>query len=68
MTNMWTDKKVQENKFYLKTVELTGKIYSNQIGWFPTTSSKGNKYIMVIYNHNSNAILACLLKIKSSLE
>ena len=41
---------------------MSGKIYSDQIGCFPLTSSKGNKYVMVVYDHNSNAILANLLK------
>ena len=62
-----TSKQVQQNEYYVKTIDLTGKIYSDQTGRFPVTSSKGSKYIMIIYNHNSNAILARLLK-KSELK
>ena len=50
--------KARVNEFYLKTVDLTSKLYSDQTGWFSVTSSRGNKYIMIIYDHNSNAILA----------
>eukprot|EP00957_Ditylum_brightwellii_P027127 2050691-Ditylum_brightwellii.AAC.1 len=32
-----------------------GKIYSNQTGHFPHTSSKGAKYIMVIHHQASTA-------------
>ena len=33
--------------FYIKTVELTEKLYTDQIGRFPVTSSKGNKYLVI---------------------
>jgi hypothetical protein len=39
-------------------VEQTGKTYSDQTGRFPVTSSRGNKYIMVMYDFDSNSILA----------
>jgi hypothetical protein len=35
-----------------------GKIYTDQTGHFPVISSKGNKYIMVLYEYDGNAILA----------
>jgi hypothetical protein len=35
----------------------TGKIYTNQTGRFPVTSSQGNKYILVLYEYNTNTIL-----------
>ena len=35
----------------------TGKIHSDQTGRFPIQSSSGNKYMMVIYVYDSNAIL-----------
>ena len=58
----------RENEYYAKKVDLTNKIYSDQTGRFPITSSKGNKYIMIIYDHDSNAIIARPLKTKSALE
>ena len=41
-------------------------MYSDQTGRFPTTTSQGNKYIMVAYNYYSNAILAEPLKSRSA--
>jgi len=39
-------------------VEPLGQIHKDQTGKFPTPSSTGNNYIMVLYDHDSNAILA----------
>ena len=47
---------------FLQTIEFTGKISIDQTGSFPVTSSRGSKYFMVLYNHDSNAILAEPLK------
>ena len=38
--------------------ELNGIISTNQTGRFPTIFQRGNKYIIVLYNYDSNAILA----------
>ena len=46
------------NLVFLKTMDLTGKMYTDQTGRFPVTSSKGNKYILVAYHYESNAIHA----------
>jgi hypothetical protein len=35
-----------------------GQIYTDQTGRFPMVSSKGDKYIMILYDYDSNAILA----------
>ena len=43
---------------YLQTVEFTGKLSTDQNGHFPVTSSRGRKYLMVLYYNDSNAILA----------
>ena len=56
------------NEFYTKIIEPTGKVFSDQTGKFPVTSSKGNKYVMVVYDHDSNAILSEPLKSKSSSQ
>jgi hypothetical protein len=37
---------------------ITGAIASDQTGQFPTISANGMKYIMVIYDYDSNAIIA----------
>jgi hypothetical protein len=36
----------------------SGQICTNQTGCFPVTSRRGNKYIMILYDYNSNSILA----------
>ena len=47
---------------------LIGKIYTDQTGRFPITSSKGNKYILVEYHYDSNTIHAETLKTRTGLE
>jgi len=37
---------------------MTGKIYTDQTGCFPVTSTRGNKYILVVYDYDSKTILA----------
>jgi hypothetical protein len=47
------------------TIEDTGKIYTDQTGRFPVTSSQGHKYILILYDYDSNAILAEPIKSRS---
>ena len=51
-----------------KTFYLSGKIYTDQTGRFPVTSSRGNKYILVAYHFDSNTIHAEPLKTRSGLD
>ena len=60
--------KKRTNAFFCKRVEINNKLFSDQTGRFPVTSSKGSKYIMVVYSQDANAILAEPLKSKSALE
>ena len=53
---------------YLQTVEFTGKVITDQTGCFPVTSSRGSKYLMVLYDHDSNDILAEPLTSRSKRE
>ena len=48
--------------------ELNGMISTDQTGRFPTISQRGNKYIMVLYNYDSNAILATGTKGRKGTE
>jgi hypothetical protein len=50
---------------YVKAIKATGQIYTGQTSRFRTTSSRGSKYIMILYNYDSNAILVEPLKSKS---
>jgi len=42
---------------FIKRIEITGKLSTDQTGRFPTTSSLGSKYVMVAHDRDSNAIL-----------
>jgi hypothetical protein len=46
---------------YAATIDA-GQIYTDQTGRFPVISSKGSKYIMIINDYDSNAILAKPIK------
>ena len=56
------------NIVFLKTVDLTGNIYTYKTGRLPVTSSKVNKYILVAYQYDSNTIHAETLKTRSGLD
>ncbi len=59
---------VRTHCVYAKAIEITGQIYSDQTGRFPVTSSKGHKYIMIVYDYDSAAILAEPIKNRSKGE
>jgi hypothetical protein len=42
--------------------ERSGQIYSDLTGRFPIASSKGNNYLLIIYDYDSNGILAHLMQ------
>jgi hypothetical protein len=46
---------------YAATIDA-GQIHTDQTGRFPVVSSKGNKYIMILYDYDRNAILAQPIK------
>jgi hypothetical protein len=52
---------------YAATIDA-GQIYTDQTGRFPVVSSKGNKYIMVLYDYDSNAILAKPIRDRTAPE
>ena len=52
----------QTHQLFLKVTECSRKIYIDQIGRFPVTSSRGYKYIMIAYDYDSNNILAETIK------
>jgi hypothetical protein len=45
-----------------------GKIYTDQTGKFPVLSSRGNKYLFVLYDYDSNAIMAEPIKSRTQSE
>jgi hypothetical protein len=52
---------------YASTVDA-GQIYTEQTGHFPVFSSRGNKYIMVLYEYDSNGIMADPIKNRTAGE
>ena len=48
-------KKVQD--VYIKTYDVRKTMFSDQTGQFPTRSKRGNKYIMIMVETSSSAIL-----------
>jgi hypothetical protein len=52
---------------YAATIDA-GQIYTDQTGRVPVVSSKGNKYIMILYDYDSNAILAQPIKDRTAPE
>jgi hypothetical protein len=50
------DQGIKTQYVYAATIDA-GKIYTDQTGRFPVVSSEGYKYIMILYDYDSNAIL-----------
>ena len=59
---------VQSHQVFVETVELTGKVSTDQTGRFPVTSSRARKYLMVLYNHDINEIIPNPIKSQSESE
>ncbi len=47
---------------FMQPIPVTGKIFTDQTGRFPITSSRGNKYVMICYDYDPNNIIAEPLK------
>ena len=56
------------HQLLLKVIECSSKIFTDQAGRFPITSSSGYKYIMIAYDYDSNNILAEPIKSRTSLH
>lgn len=50
----------------ITSIQPTYKIYSDQTGRFPVTSSRGHQYIMIMYVYDLNAILEETVKSRTS--
>jgi hypothetical protein len=53
---------------FAAVTKVTGQIAIDLTSQFPVTSSRGNKYILVLYDYYSNAILAEPIKDRSDSE
>ena len=49
-------------------IAATGETFTDQTGRFLVTSSKGNKYIMIMYDYGSNNILGEAIKSRTGDE
>ena len=60
----------QEPKTHMAfaSIETTGKIYTDQTGRFPHASSRGYKYILILYSYDANAILAEPIKSRTAQD
>ena len=53
---------------FLLVKDMNGKIYTGQTGRFPVTWSKGNRYVMIVYDYISNTIHAKCMKSRCEHE
>jgi hypothetical protein len=49
---------VKRHDLLILVYNAKATMYSDQTGMFPTVSSKGNKYVMVLHDVNSNSLWA----------
>ena len=56
------------NYVYADCHDITGQIFSDQPGRFLVSSVSGHQYIMVVYDYDSNSILAEPMKSRSGPE
>jgi hypothetical protein len=61
------DNGIKTQFVYAATIDA-GQIYTDQTGRFTVVSSKGNKYIIILYDYDINAILAQPIKDRTALE
>jgi hypothetical protein len=61
---------IQEDKchYIYATTLKTNQIYLDLIGRFPTTSLSGNKYILILYDYDSNIVLSAPMKNRGDKE
>lgn len=67
-SNNSDDQTTRTNNVFLHAFQPTGQIYTDQTGRFPVTSSRGNKYIMLLYDYDSNSITTEPMKSRSEAE
>jgi hypothetical protein len=64
-----TDMIQEDNCHYIYATTLeTNQIYSDLTGRLPTTSLSGNKYILILYDYDSNSFLSAPMKKRGDKE
>ena len=56
------------HQVFAAVYNTTGEIANDQTGKFPTTSSRGQKYVLILYDYDSNSILAKTMRNRSDTE
>ena len=56
------------NHMFIAMADIAGKIYTDQTGRFPVQTSHGNKYVVIVYIYDANAILSYFIKKRSTGE
>jgi hypothetical protein len=67
VTAPYLDHGIKTQFVYAATIDAV-QIYTDQTGRFPVVSSKGYKYIMILYDYDSNAISAQPIKDRTAPE
>ena len=58
----------QPTHLLFASIEPVGRVYTNQTGWFPVTSSSGHKYICILYAYNANGIFEEPIKSRTGTD
>ncbi len=59
---------VRTHFVFITIIEISGMLFSNQSGWFPITSKRGNKYIVIFYIYDANFVKSVRIKSRSKEE
>jgi hypothetical protein len=53
---------------FMTIIKIYGMLFSNQLGWFPITSNRGSKYVVIIYIYNAIFVKSIPIKSRSKEE
>jgi hypothetical protein len=53
---------------FMTTNKISSMLFSNQLGWFPITSNRGNKYVVIFYIYDANFVKSVPIKSRSQEE
>jgi hypothetical protein len=53
---------------FMTIIEISGRLFSNQSCWFPITSNRGNKYVLIFYIYDANFVKSVPTKSQSKEE
>ncbi len=59
---------IKTHEAFFRIEDLSNLIHTNQMGRFPFTSQRGNRYIMVVIHLNTNYIIVEPMRIRSKEE